>query len=64
MTIILPTGEKVRSLSRRRYVVIDDNGRGRYFVAKRSDNVAVAKEFARRRHAGYVYDQVKRRFIL
>jgi len=61
ITITLPTGEKVRSASRRRYVVIDKFGDNKAFIYYRTDVLTRARGAAARGRV--VYDQVERRFV-
>ena len=71
VTIILPTGEKIRSQSHRRYIVIrrydDDRLReAKPFVIKRSDSLFIARGAKRGYYPGaytYIFDTLTGEFI-
>ena len=65
ITITLPTGEKVRSASNRRYVVIHVlKYNGVAHIARRSDNLDTVRRYSRRLPGSVIYDQTERRFVV
>lgn len=61
ITITLPDGRKVRSASQRRYVVVATH-MDKPYIARRSDNLAVARHVSQSFRGSVIFDQTERRF--